>query len=90
MAGMLYERAARVEHTCHHQTYLVHVHARQNRTPLLGSPSEQNALIRKPLYKRYFLMRKLSKIVYTAYSREQQMHTARDENVCHTHRAYGM
>ena len=26
-------------------------------------PSEQNALIRKPLYKRYFLMRKLSKIV---------------------------
>ena len=25
MASMLYERAARIEHTCHHQTYLVHV-----------------------------------------------------------------
>ena len=46
-------------------------------------PSEQNALIRKPLYKRYFLMRKLSKIVVSKCIQQE------NENVCHTHRAYG-
>ena len=73
MAGMLYERAARVEHTCHHQTY---VHARQNRTPLLGN-------------RCISVMRKLSKIVYTATLENSKCIQQENENVCHTHRAYG-
>ena len=51
-------------------------------------PSEQNALIRKPLYKRYFLMRKLSKIVQHTLENSKCIQQE-NENVCDTHRAYG-
>ena len=77
MAGMLYERAARVELS-------------SNLFGICPRLSEQNALIRKPLYKRYFLMRKLSKIVQHTLENSKCIPIQQEnENVCDTHRAYG-